>query len=174
MGRRGPRPKPTKLKELAGNPGKRALNRNEPRPPRANRTPGPPAHLSVEARKAWKRLARDLHALGLLTRVDYDALAAYCETWATWVEAKRRLRESNLVLRSGERYVRNPLLIIIDESEKRMHRWLAEFGMTPSSRSRVQVELEEDEQDPMALLLEQSELYRRRQQKEREKKAVSG
>jgi len=55
---RGRRPKPTRLKMLTGNPGKRPLNPNEPRPEAT--IPDAPAELSAGARAEWDRLAADL------------------------------------------------------------------------------------------------------------------
>jgi hypothetical protein len=45
----GRRPKPTRLKLITGNPGKRPLNRNEPNPKRI--IPACPDFLQGEARK---------------------------------------------------------------------------------------------------------------------------
>ncbi len=53
----GRKPKPTAIKMLEGNPGKRALNHAEPRPkvvmPRA------PEHLSDEEKAKWKAVVRE-------------------------------------------------------------------------------------------------------------------
>ena len=65
---RGRKPKPTALKKLEGNPGKRPLNELEPVPPTvALRCPN---YLLPEARKEWKRLAPILMGMGLLTAAD--------------------------------------------------------------------------------------------------------
>ena len=45
----GRKPKPTRLKIIQGNPGKRPLNKNEPQPER--RLMRAPSHLSEEAKK---------------------------------------------------------------------------------------------------------------------------
>ena len=82
MGRRGPPPKPTKLKLLAGNPGKRPLNRREPQPRKT--TPRCPAWLGKEARAVWKRMVPELRRMGVLTVIDGEALAAFCQTYARW------------------------------------------------------------------------------------------
>lgn len=83
---RGRRPKPTALKVLEGNPGKRPLNRREPQPLRS--IPTCPAHLSPTAKGEWKRLAGQLHRLGILSQLDRAALAAYCQ--ATAAGSRRR------------------------------------------------------------------------------------
>ncbi len=76
MARRGPAPKPTRMKVLAGNPGKRPLNRREPQPKPG--LPRCPAQLSEEAKREWKRISKELDRLGLLTVLDRAALSAYC------------------------------------------------------------------------------------------------
>ena len=74
---RGRRPKPTALKKLEGNPGKRPLNELEPVPPVASlRCPN---YLLPEARKEWRRLAPILMNLGLLTAADAVPFAGYCQ-----------------------------------------------------------------------------------------------
>ncbi len=62
---RGRRPKPTALKLIAGNPGKRPLNRNEPKP--AHSVPTCPAHLSPTGKAEWKRLAHEMHRLRIIS-----------------------------------------------------------------------------------------------------------
>ena len=70
---RGRKPKPTALKLIEGNPGKRAINGQEPMPPAS--LPDCPQHLTTEARAEWQRLAEILNGIGLLTQVDRAAMA---------------------------------------------------------------------------------------------------
>lgn len=90
---RGPgrKSKPTALKLVTGNPGKRPLNANEPIPTQAPAPPTPPRHLTKEARAEWARVCRELWLLGLLSSLDTSLLAAYCDSYATWVEARRAI-----------------------------------------------------------------------------------
>lgn len=74
---RGPKPTPTALRRLQGNPGKRAGNHDEPVPPAD--LPTCPNHLNAPAREEWDRLASVLHEMGVVTLVDRAALAAYCQ-----------------------------------------------------------------------------------------------
>ena len=88
---RGRRPKPTRLKMLTGNPGKRPLNGNEPRP--APAVPECPAELGPVARTEWNRLVGELTTLRLLTNLDRAALAAYCGAYALWAEATAQIQK---------------------------------------------------------------------------------
>jgi hypothetical protein len=80
---RGRKPKPTHLKLIEGNPGKRPIRIGPERP--VTTMPGPPDHLNADARTEWDRVAHGLHALRLLETVDRAALAAYCTAYARWV-----------------------------------------------------------------------------------------
>lgn len=84
MGRRGPLPKPTKLKAFEGNPGKRKLPENEAQPRIDDQCPPAPDHLPEFGKLAWRAIAKELHAIGLLTSVDYHALEQYCTAYAFW------------------------------------------------------------------------------------------
>src|SRR3954470_9706696 len=77
---RGRRPKPTRLKVLTGNPGKRPLNTNEPEPEPA--VPECPPELGPVAKREWDRLVNELSSLRLLTNLDRGALASYCGAYA--------------------------------------------------------------------------------------------
>jgi P27 family predicted phage terminase small subunit len=135
---RGRKPKPTALKVLSGNPGKRPLP-TEPELVRA--IPRCPRHLDGEARREWRRIAGELYEAGLLTRVDRAALAAYCQAWARWVEAEEKVRELGAVVKTPTGcLMQNPWLGVANRALDEMRRFLVEFGMTPSSRTRVKVE----------------------------------
>jgi phage terminase small subunit len=88
---RGRRPKPTRLKVLTGNPGKRPLNDSEPGPEVA--IPDCPGELGENARREWSRLVGELAALKLLTNFDRAALAAYCGAYALWAEATEAIQK---------------------------------------------------------------------------------
>jgi DNA modification methylase len=88
---RGRKPKPTRLKVITGNPGKRPLNHNEPRP--EVEIPECPPELGPAAQREWQRLVGDLAAFRLLTNLDRAALAAYCGAYALWAEAMEAIQK---------------------------------------------------------------------------------
>lgn len=141
-------PKPTAIKELQGNPGKRSLNKAEPKP--QQKRPPCPKHIQGEARREWNRITKQLLDLGLLTEIDRAALAAYCQCWARWVEAEEEMRKPTFVMieRTDKGYpVLSPWLGVANTAMKQMLRYLTEFGMTPAARSKVTV-ASETEGDP--------------------------
>lgn len=132
------------MKELAGNPGKRPLNRREPK--LASTLPPCPRHLSAEAKREWRRMGGELARMGVVTAVDRAALAAYCQAWARWVDAEGQVaRLGTIVKTANGNLIQNPYLAVANRALEQMTRLAAEFGMTPSSRSRVQVAARDDE-----------------------------
>jgi P27 family predicted phage terminase small subunit len=135
---RGRKHLPSNLVRLRGNPGKRRLNDAEPRPGPA--TPTCPACLGEEARKEWRRLSRELAALGLLTRLDRGLLAAYCQAHALWVEAVSSIERYGTMVKSPNGYpMQSPYVAVANKQVDIMVRIASEFGMTPSSRTRIRV-----------------------------------
>lgn len=137
---RGRKPNPTALKVLRGNPGRRPLNKSEPQPARAEDL-APPRALKGAAAEEWKRIAPKLQRLGLLTEIDDSALTAYCVTWARWLDAETQIREHGMVLKGRKGApILSPYLGIAARTMQQLKQWLEQFGMTPSSRSRVKTD----------------------------------
>jgi len=154
MGRRGPAPKPTVLKRLAGNPGKRALNRREPQPKAGGGLLEPPQHLNEVARAEWRRVAPELVRLGLLTDIDHTALEAYCASYARWLQAEAILSKAGLTFTTSEGYIQQrPEVIIARNSLQLIKVFCAEFGMTPSARARMVIPEPPPPEDPFEKFL---------------------
>lgn len=153
----GRKPKPTHLKLITGNPGKRPLPKAEAKVVPA--LPTPPPHLSDEAKVEWGRVSEDLFKVGLLSGIDRAALAAYCQAYARWVQAERALAEMAkrdqltgglMIKTTNGNAIQNPLVGIANKAAADMVRYAAEFGMTPSARSRINAEPPAEEKDPAA------------------------
>ena len=147
MGARGPAPKPTALKRLAGNPGRHRLNEREPQPRPAGQ-PQAPKWLNGEARREWRRVVRELHRTGVLTTVDMGVLEGYCVSYARWRHAEGMLERQPEVIESdkGNLY-QNPWYGVARTAMRDALRMAQELGMTPAARSRVVVEREAQEDD---------------------------
>lgn len=143
MARPGTKPKPTALKLLAGNPGRRKINRREPKPDKS--LPACPAWLDPVAKRQWKKLAPELHRMGVLAKIDGNLLARYCQTWAQWrkmVEWVQKHGETTAIRdRAGKvmGHKRNPQTEIAKGLSEMLTRLEPELGMTPSGRSRLVV-----------------------------------
>lgn len=154
----GRKPKPTYLKVVTGNPGKRALPTAEAKV--APALPSPPPHLADEAKVEWGRVSEELYKIGLLSGVDRAALAAYCQAYARWVQAERAIAEMAkrdqltgglMIKTTNGNAIQNPLVGTANKAAADMVRFAAEFGMTPSARSRINATPPgEGERDPAA------------------------
>ena len=132
----GRKPKPTNIKILEGNPGKRKLNEHEPQPQR--KAPPCPKWLEPEAKKEWRRLAKTLEAMGVLTDADMAAFAGYCQAYARWKEAEERITDRGLVIRTPSGYPQQvPYISIAQQYLKLMQQFAEQFGLTPAARSRI-------------------------------------
>ncbi|MBO8183761.1 MAG: phage terminase small subunit P27 family [Archaeoglobus sp.] len=146
---KGRKPKPTKLHVLNGNPSKKNLNTNEPKPKPAPGPPKPPSWLTTEAKKEWKRIAPELHRLGLLTIADEAALANYCQAYGHWVQAEKAIKEYykrhkkltyEYTNKNGStNEVPIPEIAIAQKYQQIIKSFCAEFGLTPSSRARIEL-----------------------------------
>ena len=101
MAARGRKPKPTALKVLEGNPGKRPLNDHEPIPPKGELEV--PVVASARGQKEWKRLASSLEAMGVLTMADLTAFAGYCQAYARWKEAEEFITQHGSIFQNALR-----------------------------------------------------------------------
>ena len=148
-GQSGRRAKPRAIKELAGTFRADQHNPNEPTLPVFDKVPACPKHLQGEARKAWRRTARVVVQMGILTEADLPAMEAYCVTYAIWKEAHEKLVEFGIMHRnaSGRGFAPSPYLRVLEDTSKQMRGWMLEFGITPSSRSRVSKAKAEEEDE---------------------------
>jgi P27 family predicted phage terminase small subunit len=135
---RGRKPLPTSLKQLRGNPGKRPINGQEPRP-KTERT-SCPAELCPLAKKEWRRIVPILEELQLIGKIDRAAIAGYCQSYGRWMEAEQKISETSLVIKTKSgNVIESPYYSIAKRERELMHKFLVEFGMTPSARTRLKV-----------------------------------
>ncbi len=99
---RGRKPKPTAMKMLEGNPGRRPINGAEPKPPTS--TPTCPAHLSPTAKTEWK--AGDSSERDRAADPDRpDGAGHLLPGLRRWVEAERKLAETPPILKTPAGYI---------------------------------------------------------------------
>ena len=153
MATRGRKPKPTALKVLEGNPGKRPLNKNEPQPEK--KAPRCPSWLEPEAKKEWRRMAKTLENIGVLTQVDKAAFAGYCQAYARWKEAEEFLSKHGTIFKTPSGYIQQvPQVAIARNYLQIMKDFCSEFGLPPAARTRIKVDQEAVSSDaPMDALL---------------------
>jgi P27 family predicted phage terminase small subunit len=148
MAPRGRKPKPTALKELEGNPGKRKLNKSEPRFAKAGTEP--PEFLDAEARAEWRRVAPQLSAQKMLTVVDRTMLAAYCVCISRWRRAEKIIQDNETLVfetpNGSQQQI--PQISVGGKYLEKAIKIATEFGFTPAARSRLNVKPGAGDQDP--------------------------
>ena len=135
---RGRKKTSAKILQLRGNPGRRPVNDQEPKPETG--VPKKPDFLSETAKKYWAYHAKRLDKAGILSKVDLGILAAYCTALATLDKAEKMLAESGYTqttLQSGEKKV---LGFDCKEARDQIRSIGSELGVTASSRARIKVE----------------------------------
>ena len=132
----GRKPKPTQLKVVQGTFRKDRANSSEPKPD--NQLPPCPDFLEGRSRKEYFRIGRKLERIGVLTEIDDLALAGLCQSWAEYLEATEQVRKTGMLVKSPSGYpMLNPYVTLSNQALKHVKSFLTEFGMTPSSRTRV-------------------------------------
>ena len=154
--------KPIEMKELAGNPGKRPLNKAAPRFPRGRMIC--PAFLSTAAKEEWGRIVEQLKHLDMLRPVDTSALAGYCQSYARWVSAEQIVeREGQTVQvpilnKQGEvvgyNTKRHPATLIAKDEKIAMQKFAGLFGFDPSSKGKIHAESSEEQKTQLDSILD--------------------
>lgn len=138
---KGRKPIPQETKIAHGNPGKRPEDVDRSTQPQPARVmPKPPAYLSLLARSEWERMTDLLFRNKLLTEIDGEALALYCQSWARMVDAEKKFADGGsrfTIIQASGNEVKNPLLAVIEHERETIVKLLREFGMTPAARCRV-------------------------------------
>lgn len=147
MGARGPKPLPANVHLLHGNASKLPMSRLLDGVHPEVEIPKCPQHLQAEAKREWKRVSVELDKLGLISQIDRGALAGYCTAWAEVVHCEKKIAAANTADPSGEAgYIMDTpsgykqmsvWLQIRNRAYDRMMKFAAEFGMSPSARTRV-------------------------------------
>lgn len=145
--------KPTALHVLNGNPSKlKDLGKNEPKPTPIR--PECPEWLNKEAKDKWKELAPQLEQLGLLTKIDGDEFARYCQFTVRAKQAEENV-EKNGVLVNGAvpgTMVKNPAVQIARDYAQAASRLADKFGLSPSARNGLEVVEKEISEDKASFL----------------------
>lgn len=133
MGRRGPPKTPSVLSLVKGNPGKRAINRQEPVLPAGEDADWKaPAHLSGLAVDEWNRQVPDLRAAGVLTLPDRTMFAEFCAAYADL-----RSYEGLAAQVGHEASIRLGYAGQVLKLRQQVRQLAADAGLNPSARSGV-------------------------------------
>jgi len=144
--------KPTTLLKIHGTYRKDRRFVDEPMPPVT--VPIMPKHLRGEAATEWRRIAPLLAKMKCLTEWDRSLLSAYCFEWGVYVELCKKVKVKDLVITTiNGNKIHNPLLSARNKALTNLKELATEFGLSPSSRSRLSLGGEEEEQNPFLAFL---------------------
>lgn len=136
-GRSGRRPKPTAQKALAGNPGKRALNKSEPDFSLVTNI-DPPDWLSENARRVWLMIVPQLCSAHVLALTDLHNVEAFCTAYGNWRLAQDSVQEFGVVVTSAQGSpIKNPALTAANEAMRQMVTFGSMLGLDPASRTKI-------------------------------------
>lgn len=141
MGERGPLPQPTQFRVITGIPAKSSVSRlTDALRPKVD-VPDCPEYLLPDAKAEWQRITPELKRLHIVSQIDMAALAMYCQTYAQWVGAQRKLKELDIdgmvdVTPNGFRQL-SAWYIVSTKAHEQMRGMLAEFGLSPLTRARI-------------------------------------
>lgn len=135
---RGRKPKPTVMKLVQGNPGRRPINKDEPKPPSMDAAC--PAELTDPvSQREWAETIVPAIERGQITSAERVMAIAHCELWATWrSQITDAARHPHVVATGANNYpTPNPARGMANKTLQLLLKVDAELGLTPTSRTRV-------------------------------------
>jgi P27 family predicted phage terminase small subunit len=138
---RGRTPKPTLIKRLEGNAGRRPLNEKEPQPTGACVKPD---FVTGEAAKEWDRAVAAMPD-GVYTSADAPVLAVFAIAWVLFRNSIAQVaREGMTSVGSTGQKIAHPSLAVAAKQAEIILRAADRLGMSPSARSRLTLGEEPD------------------------------
>jgi len=131
---------PTEIKRQRGTLRDDRTNPNEPQSPLA--IPPVPTWLSEEGQKSFVELSTLLHDMSVLTQADEVSLTLLCDAYGDYKQAKEVINTlgptQDVTSREGHtKSIQRPEVVIANQAFTRVFQLLKEFGLTPSSRAKV-------------------------------------
>jgi len=131
---------PTEIKRQRGTLRNDRMNENEPKLP--SEIPPIPTWLSEEGQKSFVELSTLLHDMSVLTLADEMSLTILCDSYADYKNAKEVINQlgpsQEVTSREGHtKSIQRPEVLIANQAFVRVFALLKEFGLTPSSRAKV-------------------------------------
>lgn len=134
---RGRKPKPTAKKLLAGNPGKRALNKAEPEFSKITNV-DPPEWLSDRASQMWRMVVPELLRENVVAITDLHNVEAFCVAYDNWRMAQESVQQHGIVVAGAQGGpIKNPALTAANETMRQIVTFGSMLGLDPASRTRL-------------------------------------
>lgn len=131
---------PTEIKKQRGTLRADRTNPNEPTAPL--KIPPVPTWLSEDGQKSFIELSQLLHNMSVLTEADEVSLTLLCDAYGDYKQAKDVINKlgpvQEVTSREGHtKTIQRPEVAIANQAFVRVFQLLKEFGLTPSSRAKV-------------------------------------
>lgn len=158
MGKRGPAPKPAVLKTERGKRGANLADNIKP----DVAIPECPDFVCQSGQREWARITPYLARLGLISHLDMAALALYCQTFGRYSDLEAGFESQIQRIQIAQRctYLDAVQLAFIDVTpngykqvsalastirglREECLRYLSQFGLSPSARTRVSIDLKQ-------------------------------
>jgi len=152
-GRSGRRPKPVAKKQLAGNPGKRKLNVDQPDYQTLTNV-FCPDWMGDYGKQLWEVLAPQLCSERILAITDIQNLEVYCNAYDQFRRAQEELLKNGpTVTGAMGGLIKNPAATVMKEATATMATFGGLLGLDPSSRQRLTGATKKANQNPFSNLL---------------------
>ena len=92
-------------------------------------------------------MSKLLGPLGLLSEIDGAALGVYCQAFSRLKQAEDTIAREGMIYEIGKQKKQRPEILIAEKAMKTIRMIAIEFGMTPSSRGRIEVKVSDEEED---------------------------
>lgn len=146
--------KPTALKIAEGTFRKdRAVNEPTPSAVDISKMKAP-VHFDDAHKEMWDEYVKELVSLGVLTVVDRMAFEVMFEIYIEIQELKESIiEEGKYIVDDRGNTRRNPLISQVNQLRQTLRQFLSEFGMTPASRTKINVKDKQVEESALEKLM---------------------
>ena len=153
MSNAGRKPKPTYLKILEDEKNKDRINQNEPKPAQPSLIS--PLWLTEDAKKIWNKYASILEGLQIFKQTDEFAFACLCQEAGRYVKLQKEINKKKSYVTKNIRHGDKPIpeMAMARECLKHIKSLMLEFGLTPSSRGKISIPNDGDEESDLEKIL---------------------
>lgn len=120
-----------------------------------------PSWLCKDGKKEYRKLVKDLDSSDILTNVDIPVVAIIADAYAKMAQANDILKSEGMFIkktsdRGAENLVEHPAMKVYRQYNTIYKQYLAEIGLSPSSRAKLSVinaNAEDEKNDPLLAIL---------------------
>lgn len=151
---RGRKKLPTEIKQLKGTFRSDREIKDAMKPTKIIDLPYPPEYLNEDAKKEWYVIIKEYHKLGMISKLDLGILGLYCNEISIYIEMTNKLRDKDrvMVFKNPDGSIKYaaqvPYQKIANDALAKALKIASEFGLTPSSRTKISTGQITDNDDP--------------------------